>query len=185
MAGVAVGAVFVGGAVIISMMLIDRLPGSDSGAQRSSSRPLTASTAIEPAPRDERALGQMVNAERERHGLRPLVENDQLARVARAYSARMYREGFFGHIDPNGRGPFERLAHYGIYYTLAAENLVVAPTVPQAFNHVLMSRPHRVNVLNRKFCETGIGIYRGPEGLVVTQLFRTWHPYGRPLTGCP
>src|SRR4051794_40193430 len=46
----------------------------------------------------------LLNNERGGQGLRPLTESAALTAPARAYSARMVTENFFGHVSPDG-GP--------------------------------------------------------------------------------
>ncbi len=53
---------------------------------------------------------ELVNAARNRAGLPRLAPDPALDRVALSYAQRMAREGFYRHVDPQGRQVSDRLA---------------------------------------------------------------------------
>ena len=71
----------------------------------------------------ENQVKVLVNAERAKVGKPPLDWNDSLLGVARAHSMDMSNRGFFSHINPDGKGPGDRLANAGIQYDAVAENI--------------------------------------------------------------
>ena len=121
----------------------------------------------------ERKLLDLMNEERERQGLAPLAWCERCAEVARMHSKDMYREGYFSHVDVDGLDPFDRMRRAEISYEAAGENLAIAPSVAEAHEGLLASPDHRENMLRPTFDEVGIGIYRGPYGLMCTEVFRT------------
>jgi len=121
----------------------------------------------------ERRLLELMNLERERLGLAPLKWCDQCAQVARLHSKDMYEEGYFSHVGVDGLDPFDRMRRANINYEAAGENLAIAPSVAEAHEGLLASRDHRENMLRPTFDEVGIGIFRGPYGLMCTEVFRT------------
>jgi uncharacterized protein YkwD/uncharacterized membrane protein required for colicin V production len=120
----------------------------------------------------ESAMLKQLNHERLSHGLPPLRTNVQARGAARAYATTMFAEGFFSHIDNQGRTPFDRLKAAGVTYQSAGENLALAPTVELAHQGLMNSPGHRANILSPRYHTVGIGIIDGgPYGLMVVQAF--------------
>ena len=116
---------------------------------------------------------ELVNRERAAAGLAPLAPDPELTEVARAHSTDMFARGYFSHITPEGRSPFDRMNAAGVKYQTAGENLALAPTLPIAHNGLMNSPGHRANILRPEFGRVGIGIMDGgARGLMVTQNFR-------------
>jgi len=124
--------------------------------------PACGTTATDPASAHKiRLLMLAVNQHREAIGCKPLIWDERLARLARKYSESMATKGFFGHIDPDGNSPFDRMHHAGIHFLAAGENLAVGQTKGiQVFGDWLDSPPHRAVIENRVYTHYGIGFYR-------------------------
>jgi uncharacterized protein YkwD len=115
----------------------------------------------------------LVNEERARQNLRPLVADPELAEVARAHSRDMFARGYFSHNTPDGKDPFDRMRAGGVRYLTAGENIALAPTLPLAHRGLMNSPGHRANILRPAFGRVGIGIVDGGvRGVMVTQNFR-------------
>lgn len=119
----------------------------------------------------------LVNRERMRARLGTLEWDDRLARLARDYSRRMAREGFFDHYDSQGRTVIDRAeaAHIRNWSTIG-ENLFVCDEHPAfaqtAIRGWLQSKTHRQNMLDRQWTATGIGIATARDGSIfITQVF--------------
>jgi uncharacterized protein YkwD len=121
----------------------------------------------------EARMLEMVNAERAKQGLKPLAPDPQLAEVARAHSRDMFARGYFSHVTPEGKDPFDRMRADNVRFLAAGENLALAPTLPGA-HQVLMNSPgHRANILRPQFRRLGVGVLDGgSHGVMVTQDFR-------------
>jgi uncharacterized protein YkwD len=120
----------------------------------------------------EAQMLELVNKERAKAGLKPLVMDAELTKVARAYSADMLARGYFSHYSPEGKSAFDRLHAAKISFLLAGENLAFAPTVKIAHTGLMNSPGHRANILRLQFRKVGIGIMdAGPRGIMVTQVF--------------
>ena len=110
----------------------------------------------------------------------PLNWNDDLAYVARQYCSRMCSEGFFDHVDPQGRRMEDRLQEAGIFYVKAGENLARGTNLsPSDAMGMFMNEPsctnnHRGNVLDNDFTDTGIGAVFCGDRIIYTQLFATF-----------
>lgn len=129
------------------------------------------SSDIELDPGAERAIFTLVNRERAARGLPVLRVHVRIQRVARDHSADMYRRGYFAHTNPDGEDPFDRMEEGGVSFTFAGENLALAPTVEMVHRGLMNSPRHRDNILKREFTDLGVGVLRGPYGLMVTQNF--------------
>lgn len=134
--------------------------------------PYTVDTAP-PVPELEAQMLQLVNQERERVGLSPLAPDPELTEVARQHSADMFARGYFAHVTPEGKTPYDRITAADIGFRTAGENLALAPTLALAHSGLMNSPGHRANILHQDFGRVGIGILDGGlRGLMVTQNFR-------------
>ena len=123
-------------------------------------------------PSDEAAMLILLNHERTTRGLPALSLNVRARALARSYSAQMFARGYFSHISPEGKSPFDRMRAAGIPFDAAAENLALAPTLALAHAGLMHSPGHRANILSPNYRTVGIGIIDGgPYGLMVTQDF--------------
>lgn len=106
----------------------------------------------------------------------PLKWDPRLAEVALAHSESMVARHYFSHYDPDGLSPVERFYHAGIQWRSMGENIAKDSTVAGAeasfMNEPRFQPNHRGNILNREYNYVGIGIARGPDGLLyITQDF--------------
>jgi uncharacterized protein YkwD len=109
------------------------------------------------------------NRERARHGLPALKESPRLRRAAGRHSAHMVGAHFFDHTAPGGVTMVDRIRRSG--YTSGArawslgENIAWASgrlaTALQIHRKWMRSAVHRANILQRSFCEIGIGVQVG------------------------
>jgi len=126
-----------------------------------------------PRPELEARMLELVNRERIDAGLKPFAPDPELTEVARRHSADMFARGYFAHVTPEGRDPFERMREAKVSFLTAGENIALAPTLEIAHTGLMNSPGHRANILRRQFERVGIGIMDGGiHGLMVTQDFR-------------
>jgi uncharacterized protein YkwD len=130
----------------------------------------------------------LLNEERAKHGLAPLVSNGQLASAASTHSSSMRWHGFFSHTGLDGSSPEDRIAASGylasaIDFNLG-ENLAWGHSLlgtPRALHVAWMNSPgHRANMLDPVFREVGIGVEWGspidpymPVSVIITHDFGT------------
>lgn len=127
----------------------------------------------EARPDLETEMLKLVNEERAKAGLEPLAPDPEMREVARRHSIDMFQRGYFAHMTPEGRSPFDRMHDAGVQFRTAGENLALAPTLSIAHNGLMNSPGHRANILHKDFGRVGIGILDGGlRGLMVTQNFR-------------
>ncbi len=114
----------------------------------------------------------LVNAERARAGLPPLVADPDLIRLARLKSADMVENDYFSHVSPVYGSPFDMMKAAGISYVTAGENIAGATSLALAHEGFMRSPGHRANILRETFTHIGIGVVEGgPYGYIFTQLF--------------
>lgn len=123
-------------------------------------------------PKAEEEMLRMLNDERAKHGLRPVMMDPVLREVARKHSIDMFKRGYFGHNTPEGVTPFRRMQDGGAHFRMAGENLALAPTVRLAHSGLMKSPGHRANILRPQFRRVGIGAASGGRyGIMFTQDF--------------
>ncbi len=126
-----------------------------------------------PRPELEAQMLALVNEERTKAGLSPLVADPELTPVARAHSSDMFARGYFSHYTPEGQDPFARMRAANITFRTAGENLALAPTLSIAHTGLMNSPGHRANILRPQFGRVGIGVMDGGlRGLMISQEFR-------------
>ena len=126
-----------------------------------------------PRPKLEAQMLELVNAERASAGVQPLRADADLTRVARRHSADMFARGYFSHMTPEGRDPFDRMRAADLRFLAGGENLALARSLRQAHDGLMDSPGHRANILRPAFGRLGVGVLDGGvHGLMVTQNFR-------------
>ncbi|MBC7933229.1 MAG: CAP domain-containing protein [Rubrivivax sp.] len=141
------------------------------------STPAYASAAVVAATGDERRAFELINAERAKKDLRPLVLDGSLTRVARYHSDNMARADFFNHVDRDGLDISGRAEVLGVRgWKTLGENIAYNQgySDPTAFavERWMISSKHRENVLNSEYTHAGLGISRSADGRVFfTQVF--------------
>jgi uncharacterized protein YkwD len=120
----------------------------------------------------ERQMLALLNVERAREGVGPLVMDETVVPVARAHSRDMWERSYFSHTNPDGEDPFARMREGGVRFVYAGENLALARTVVQAHQGLMNSPGHRRNILDSGFTRVGIGVINGGVyGKMFTQNF--------------
>lgn len=118
--------------------------------------------AVERAPQIHQAILCLINAERARHGLRPLAEDQSLQAAATAHSLDMARRDYFEHETPDGVQPWMRISETGYRAELVGENLAWGEGERGMPGHILglwlRSPGHRRNMLEPRYTQIGIGL---------------------------
>jgi uncharacterized protein YkwD len=124
----------------------------------------------------EKDAHERVNAARVAHGLAPLQYEPQLTELAREHSRRMHEKGFFDHTDPEHGTVARRAKAAGVSYRGIGENLAFSENAPDPAATViegwLQSPDHRANILDARFTEAGLGVWRDGRSYWFTQIFR-------------
>ncbi|WP_462408751.1 SafA/ExsA family spore coat assembly protein [Neobacillus sp. Marseille-QA0830] len=103
----------------------------------------------------------LTNQERAKNGLKPMVADWELSRVARYKAMDMRDKNYFSHTSPTYGSPFDMIKAFGITYRSAAENIAAGQTTPQAVVQSWMnSSGHRANILSAN-TRIGVGYAKG------------------------
>lgn len=118
----------------------------------------------------------LLNADRRKFHVPPLIWDAKLAEIARDHSADMRDHGFFGHVSPTTGLHTQRLAQNQYQAVASAENVAQNPSVFEAELGLMHSLGHRRNILDPELTHVGVGVAgaedeRGRRRWWVTQLF--------------
>lgn len=120
---------------------------------------------------------RLLNQDRARFGVPPLARDPALDVIARAHSADMRDNHFFGHVSPTTRSPSDRIAAARYRASRHAENVALSGSIHGGESALLASLPHRRNIVAPELTHVGIGVAAAPEGSRpewrITQLFAT------------
>jgi uncharacterized protein YkwD len=149
----------------------------------------------------EKKIHRIVNEERKKRGLRPLVWDEGLHRIARRHSRDMKERDYFSHDDPEGRSftdryraaGFECRIRVGSTICTGGENILQVSwgnssllkdgklfldtateekIAESVVKRWMASRTHRGNILTPYFRREGIGVAVSEDGRVyVTEDF--------------
>jgi uncharacterized protein YkwD len=131
-----------------------------------------------PADRATLVAGMIarVNQERRAFGRAPLRVNPRLDRAAQRHADDMLARSFYGHEDPEGRGPFQRALASGYRPLAVGENIARGEfSLTEVMDGWMNSEPHRRDLLEPSFVDVGFGFARGKNAngyqVIWVQLF--------------
>lgn len=102
---------------------------------------------------------ELVNKERVKAGVQPLILNEKLAAMADFKLKEMDELGYFDHKSPVYGSPSEMAKAFGITDKGCGENLAFASTPDDAMEAWMSSEGHRANILNPKYTQIGIACH--------------------------
>ena len=112
-------------------------------------------------PPDASELLELVNAERAKYGVAPLVMDDRLNQSAQMKADDMVTYNYFSHINHDGRHGYQYVFDTAPgTCTQAGENIQATPngTSRTAFNRWVNSKSHHDAMINPKNTHTGFGV---------------------------
>src|SRR2546423_15699301 len=115
----------------------------------------------------ESCIFDLINAQRQQQGRRPLIYSSQLDRMAKIQAENMARFQKMAHTVPDASLPTlgDRARYVGYVYGRLAENVALGyPSAETVVEGWMNSSGHRRNILDREVVETGIGIARSSAG---------------------
>lgn len=118
------------------------------------------------------------NAKRAEAGLSPLQLSDQLSAAAAGKASDMFANGYWAHVAPSGKTPWDFIVGAGYNYSLAGENLAKNFQDSAGVVAAWMASPtHRDNIVKAGYQEVGFavvnGVLNGEETTLVVQMFGT------------
>lgn len=172
----------------------DRARKSEDEARYSEESGLEPLPPVQPVPPAERPkvplsqledqMFELVNKDRALNGREPLRRSKKLNELAAIYARRLVNDGFYGHVDPEGRSAQVRMQEFGINFIKMGENIARfgrngKRNDTQQVDHceeAMMAEPpdqknHRGNILNPAFRFVGIGMGRTDAKLSMVQEF--------------
>ena len=103
---------------------------------------------------------RLVNIERKKANLEPIIICPELSKVAELKSKDMAVGNYFDHTSPTYGTPFNMMNQFGIEYKAASENIAKGYKTAEDVVKGWMNSPgHRKNILNPHFNKMGIGLY--------------------------
>lgn len=120
---------------------------------------------------DESVLFDHLNESRVLAGLPALRWDARLAAAAREHCALLVQHDALSHQFPGEPGLQERLISAGAEFSVAAENVALAPTPDEIHYEWMHSPPHRANILDPQLNAIGIAAMPGNKGLYAVQDF--------------
>ena len=113
----------------------------------------------------ERGFARKINKARGGRDLRKLSLDPELSRVAMRQTRTMVNKNFLHHTPNLGK----RVTHW----ISLGENVGYGSTVASLHKMFMASRPHKANILGRKFRFVGVGSKRARGRLWVTVVFES------------
>ena len=155
--------------IIFSMIAPISAPVAASAANDSSfvAHYTTASLSAQ-----EQTAGNLLNSDRMRYNLSPLIIDPELCRIARIKSEDMRDNQYFAHTSPTYGDVRAMLQKFGYTFSSAGENIAHHASVEKAQAAFLSSPGHRLNIMSRAYTKAGIGVAVDAKGYVyLTQIF--------------
>lgn len=109
---------------------------------------------------------RLVNAERAKEGVEPLVLDEALCNAGNMRAIEMDYSGYFSHTRPNGHSCFEVYDICDVEWQSACgENIAAGQATPEAVvASWLGSSGHRANIIDPKYTRMGLGYSTGGGG---------------------
>lgn len=110
----------------------------------------------------DQTIISLVNTERQKAGLHPLIVSASLQRSSYAKGADMMSVDYWSHNAPDGSEPWHFFEENGYMFTGAGENLAKSFSTPAGVVKGWMDSPtHKANVLGAEYKEIGIAAIDG------------------------
>lgn len=134
------------------------LPALPPDAETAIVQPVTVSAYAQEVVR-------LVNIERTKVGLAPLVLDEALCTAAQVRAEEI--DISFSHTRPGGGSSFSVLKEMGIAYRACGENIAKGSPTPQRVVQGWMSSAgHRANILHERFTTIGVGVHEDAAGVM-------------------
>ncbi len=150
----------------------NRPPSSQRPARSPAAQAGNAGQQANPQPSSaEKELFDRLNESRVLAGLAALHWDAKLAAAARKHCALLVQHDSLSHQFSGEPDLKQRLNDAGAEFSVAAENVAVAPTPDEIHYEWMHSPPHRANILDPELTAIGIAAMPGNKGLYAVQDF--------------
>jgi len=134
--------------------------------------PPAVSPSAEFDARAEEQLLQLANQARAQAGVPKLAMDAGLRQAARMHADAMYRARQLSHqFDGESSLPLRLAATTSLMLDREAENVALDSSAENAAHNLMLSLPHRENLLNPAYNIAGMGVVRSGERLYIVQDF--------------
>jgi uncharacterized protein YkwD len=152
-------------------------------------KPVSPPPGVKYLEKVEDLVFEITNQARRAKGLAPLIKDDELREVARAYSNDMLVRRFFDHTTPDGVSFDERIANQyhhrvrimgeNIWYASGYDPGKIQRVAKEIVDDWMSSPGHRDNILAPNFTHLGVGVSARHRSIRATQEFVGRHkPFG-------
>lgn len=119
-----------------------------------------------------KSVFDQVNAVRTQNGRKALVPEARLVKAAQMKADDMAKEGYFAHRSPKGKTVTTWINAVKYPYRTAGENLAENWLDTETLVMAWINSPtHKANIMDNDYVDTGIGIARGKNGIIIVQMF--------------
>lgn len=161
------------GIVVLAALILGGTANGGEGGDRPTDA--SADRVDNKVKRIKRQIRGCTNRRRINHGIAPLEPAEALERAAGLHADGMRRQGFFDHIDKQGRDPGDRVGLFAPQsrYTPIGENIGAGYDGGKGVCRAWMNSPgHRANMLDPDYTVIGAGYaYGGRLGSYFVQVF--------------
>jgi uncharacterized protein YkwD len=119
----------------------------------------------------EKQLVELINQERAREGLDPLVVDERLTQAARKHTELLPKHKVLAHQFDGEESLQLRIADENLRSDRQAENVALEMSVAGAHANLMDSPPHRATILSSKYNAVGVGVLRSGDDIYVTEDF--------------
>jgi len=174
---------FLLGAGLAALQPAKRLMASpaDPAAPAQKAQPATVKTAaataadipfLDAEPQEEEQLLELANQARRQAGAQPLTLDPGLTQAARIHAQAMLHARELSHQFDGEPSLPQRLADMtDLQLDQEGENVALDYDVEHGHEHLMLSPPHRANLLNPTYNVVGLGVVRNGDRLYIVQDF--------------
>jgi uncharacterized protein YkwD len=162
-------------------------PATVADHQRPAPKRIPASIhPVMPSPTEdydaEKQLVQLANESRQQAGVPPLRMEKNLTEAARAHARMMVEKQQLSHRFDSEPGLIERFMEAGLQLDRAAENVAFNSSAEKTNTALMLSAPHRKNLLNPQYNATGVAAFWSNGRLYVVEDFAHQLPEIMPIS---
>jgi uncharacterized protein YkwD len=164
--------------VIVFLLVISAssVRAADNSARGATLKTIAATSSDIPFndydPKAERVLLELANQARTQAGAPRLVLDAGLCRAARAHAEAMFAEGRLSHQFEGEPSLLQRLVDAThTQLDREGENVALDFDAADAHQHLMLSPPHRTNLLNPAYNVAGLGVVRSGDRLYIVEDF--------------
>lgn len=165
-------------ALFISIWLFAAAASAMAGAAPPDTAPKSTWTQVSPYENPsfdtaaEAELLRLANVDRARRGLAPLKMDQGMVHAARLHAAQLASKRQLSHQFSGEPALADRIsASSTLHLNRAGENVAMSTTAEDAHQALMLSPPHRDNLLSPNFNVAGIGVFRSGNRIYVAQDF--------------